>query len=336
MNDKFLSLGAVVVFSIVLPGVVLLGLFMLLDPGLKTQSATSLTAIVFTAGFCSNAIGHFAGIVFRSIFKNFQGIPFNSIYLRSYAISRDKAEMLRKDAEFWFSIHCMYWNTAFGLPIVLLLAKSSTAVWVLGIAFALLLICLSVSILQGILDLTSRGYDLTSSSTHGFSVSETKSVRLMRQNDIDSVVAILTAKHNAANIWYSESKDEFKKTVCQWLNNPKLAVFVAEGPTGMVAAVLKLRRWSHGKKRHVAWIGPLAVLPELHRNGYGKALITHALSVCKASGIERVEMNAPVDAEPIINLAKSTGFVVEGTLRKALKRESGDYVDLFQFAKCSI
>lgn len=336
MNDKFLSLGAVVVFSIVLPGIVLLGLFMLLDRNLMAQSATSLSAIAITTGFGSNVIGHFAGIVFRSIFRRFQGIPFRSIYLRSYDISKEKAEMLRKGAEFWFSIHCMYWNTAFGLPIILLVAKSSTNVWMLGMAFWAVLIGLSVAILQGILDLTSRCYDYKPSFSHSFSISETEPVRIMGQNDIESVFGILTAERNAGNIWHSESKNEFKNIVSEWLCNPKLVVFVSEGPDGRVTGVLKLRRFNHRKRRHVAWIGPLAVSPEHHRNGYGRALVTHALSVCEKSGIKRVEMIVPVDAGPIIGLAKSTGFVEEGTLRRALQRDNGDYIDLFQFAKCTI
>lgn len=335
MSDKFLSLGTVVVFSIILPGVILVGILTFLDPDLKSASIAYLTGAVVTIGFCSNVLGHFFGIVARSPFAEFRAIPFQKIYLASYEMEKTKAEMLRKDGEFWFSIYCLYWNVAWGLPIVWLLSDCmhSVTVWVGGIALFVTLLYLSVKVLGGILDLSSVANREQASIQSDLHVSENESARRMREKDINKVVTIVVAEENSDNIWYSEEVDDIKTIVAGWLKDPKLVVLVSVSLKKEVTGVVKLRRWHHSKKKHIAWIGPLAVSPSVYRKGYGRRLLSQALRVCTDSGIRRVELNAPVDATAMVQLLKSTGFVAEGTMRQALRRDSGEYVDVVQYSK---
>lgn len=113
------SLGALIVFAMLLPGVLGYGLTFFLFSKAETVSGTVIGAgsIILTIGFISNFYGHFIGIVYRRIlFKN--NFPFE-IYKTSYNLPEEIATRVRRDVDYWFSYYCWYWNSAIAIFLVL-------------------------------------------------------------------------------------------------------------------------------------------------------------------------------------------------------------------------
>ena len=83
-----------------------------------------------------------------------------------------------------------------------------------------------------------------------------------------------------------------------------------------------------GRAAHVAYLGILAVAPEVRGSGLAQRMMQEALDKLAASGIRRVELTVEADNPRAIAFYELFGFVHEGTQRAAYKRSSDDgFVD---------
>jgi RimJ/RimL family protein N-acetyltransferase len=339
MSDKFLSLGTVVVFSIVLPGVVLLGLAAYFDPALITKdiSAFYLSSVALVVGFTANGVGHAAGILFRKIVRKYSGVPFTQIYLKSYSLSEKDAALMRKDSEYWFSIYCLYWNTACGVPLVGFYYREQLGqnygLAVLLVIAVVILCYLSIHVLDGIIEISSMRLQPKTSPDFATPESLPGKIKFLQEEDINAVVDILSHPKNSPNIWYSLPRAEFVGIIRKWTEDSSLACLTVRDDQGIPVGFAKVRKWVHDKRKHVAWIGPVAVHPDCWRKGYGADLLNAIDAVCRSSKIHRLEVMVPEDAKGIRGLLKKLGFQEEGTQRHAIRRGDGNYTDIIQYAK---
>jgi len=96
---------------------------------------------------------------------------------------------------------------------------------------------------------------------------------------------------------------------------------------GMVQGFYKVQRHL-GRAAHVAYLGILAVAPEVRGSGLAQRMMQEALDKLAASGIRRVELTVEADNPRAIAFYEHFGFVHEGTQRAAYKRSSDDgFVD---------
>jgi GNAT superfamily N-acetyltransferase len=130
-------------------------------------------------------------------------------------------------------------------------------------------------------------------------VIQDKSIAWLAPSDTASLIEILTEPKGIENLWHAKSKREMAFVVAKWLKNENLYCFVKHNRDGSLAGFLKLRRWEHERRKHVAWIGPLAVAESARRQGCATALLTETMEFCKSIGVSRIEIMAPEDATEI-------------------------------------
>ena len=83
-----------------------------------------------------------------------------------------------------------------------------------------------------------------------------------------------------------------------------------------------------GRAAHVAYLGTLAVAPEVRGSGLARRMMQEALAKLAASGIRRVELTVEADNPRAIAFDERFGFAHEGTQRAAYKRSSDEgFVD---------
>lgn len=83
-----------------------------------------------------------------------------------------------------------------------------------------------------------------------------------------------------------------------------------------------------GRAAHVAYIGTLAVAPEVKGRGVARAMFEDAIARLRRAGIRRVELTVEADNLRAIAFYQRFGFSHEGTQRAAYKRADDDgYVD---------
>lgn len=83
-----------------------------------------------------------------------------------------------------------------------------------------------------------------------------------------------------------------------------------------------------GRAAHVAYLGTLAVAPEVQGQGIASAMMEEALARLRSAGITRVELAVEADNPRAIAFYERLGFVHEGTQRAAYKRAGDDaFVD---------
>lgn len=98
-------------------------------------------------------------------------------------------------------------------------------------------------------------------------------------------------------------------------------------PEGSVAGFYKATRLP-GRVHHVVQLGTLAVDPEIHGRGLGRAMVEDAIQHFRAEGIRRVELFAESDNQVALAFYNRLGFVHEGTLKDFYKRaHENHYVD---------
>jgi RimJ/RimL family protein N-acetyltransferase len=110
---------------------------------------------------------------------------------------------------------------------------------------------------------------------------------------------------------------------------PHAAVFVAEGPEGIVGR-LSVGRDPHPASAHVADLG-LMVAAERRRTGVGTALLRQAVAWARRAGVRKLELHVFPHNEPAIELYERFGFEREGFRRNHYRRGDG-YVDAILMA----
>ena len=110
---------------------------------------------------------------------------------------------------------------------------------------------------------------------------------------------------------------------------PHAAVFVAEGPEGIVGR-LSVGRDPHPASAHVADLG-LMVAAERRRKGVGSALLRQAVAWARRAGVRKLELHVFPHNEPAIELYERFGFEREGYRRNHYRRGDG-YVDAILMA----
>ncbi|MCQ4263518.1 GNAT family N-acetyltransferase [Stutzerimonas stutzeri] len=96
---------------------------------------------------------------------------------------------------------------------------------------------------------------------------------------------------------------------------------------GVVQGFYKVQRHL-GRAAHVAYLGTLAVAPEVKGSGLARRMMQEAIDKLAASGIRRVELTVEADNPRAIAFYERFGFAYEGTQRAAYKRSSDEgFVD---------
>jgi ribosomal protein S18 acetylase RimI-like enzyme/NTP pyrophosphatase (non-canonical NTP hydrolase) len=113
-----------------------------------------------------------------------------------------------------------------------------------------------------------------------------------------------------------------KKTSWQWL---VLLESANEAPSRVIGE-LSLNRLRPALCNHVAILS-LGIHPEFQRQGLGKALMTVAIEMAEAEGIERLELYTREDNHGAQALYRWFGFSVEGRRRGFVRTPAGDMVD---------
>lgn len=80
--------------------------------------------------------------------------------------------------------------------------------------------------------------------------------------------------------------------------------------------------------RHKAVIG-IAVRRDYWSMGIGRRLMNALIGWCRTQGLAKVELTVDAENQRAFSLYTSLGFVVEGTIRKALRLADGTYRDTY-------
>lgn len=119
-------------------------------------------------------------------------------------------------------------------------------------------------------------------------------------------------------------RSAFGKVFDPLFESASFYVFEVEG---IVQGFYQVRRHL-GRAAHVAYLGTLAVAPEMMGTGLAKVMMEDALTRLRRAGIRRVELTVEADNGRAIAFYERVGFVHEGTQRAAYKRVSDEgYVD---------
>jgi RimJ/RimL family protein N-acetyltransferase len=112
--------------------------------------------------------------------------------------------------------------------------------------------------------------------------------------------------------------------------HPHAAVFVAEGPEGIIGR-LSVARDPHPASDHVADLG-LMVAKDRRRQGVGRALMEAAERWAQEVGVRKLELHVFPHNTAAIALYETLGYEREG-LRRAHYRRTGGFLDAILMAK---
>jgi RimJ/RimL family protein N-acetyltransferase len=134
--------------------------------------------------------------------------------------------------------------------------------------------------------------------------------------DADALVDHGRAVAGENDLWltYDRSRGDERRNVKSLRRDPNVAVFVAEGPDGVVGR-LSIARDRGPYSSHVAELG-LMVAANARRRGIGTALMEEAAKWARGSGITKLELTVFPHNEPAIALYRKLGFREEGLLRR--------------------
>lgn len=96
-------------------------------------------------------------------------------------------------------------------------------------------------------------------------------------------------------------------------------LFYQEGGVNLGIFTLTYGKW---RRRHVAVIGALAVLPGHQGKGVASRMMSAVFALLKERSISRLELIVESDNPKAIKLYRKLGFEFEGTLRNYLKRDN--------------
>jgi len=89
-------------------------------------------------------------------------------------------------------------------------------------------------------------------------------------------------------------------------NKEMIVLLVGDNPDGF--AQLRFRPWVYSAGLH-CYLEELYVVPELRRNGLGRALLEAAMGTARGEGAENMELSTSEDDEAARRLYESAGFI---------------------------
>jgi L-amino acid N-acyltransferase YncA len=127
---------------------------------------------------------------------------------------------------------------------------------------------------------------------------------------------------------YAFSADTTEHDAVAYFLAPDITAFVAENE-GRVIGVYKLIPNRSGRGSHVA-NASFMVDPAAQGRGTGRAMGEHCLDQARREGYEAMQFNFVVSTNAAaVALWKSLGFEIVGTLPKAFRHATLDYVDAY-------
>ncbi|MDE3015650.1 MAG: GNAT family N-acetyltransferase [Pseudomonadota bacterium] len=129
---------------------------------------------------------------------------------------------------------------------------------------------------------------------------------------------------------YSYTREEMtpERSLAYFMTAPGTHCYIAETKKGEMAGFYTVRPNRTGRGGHVA-NASFIVHPEHRRRGIGRKMGEHALKTAKKLGYKAMQFNFVVSINEVaINLWKSLGFSVVGTLPKGFRHASKGLVDV--------
>lgn len=129
---------------------------------------------------------------------------------------------------------------------------------------------------------------------------------------------------------YSYTREEMtpERSLAYWVSAPGTQCFLAEDD-GVFAGVCAIRPNRTGRGGHVA-NASFIVHPAHRGKGVARMMGKHALASAKKEGYEAMQFNFVVSANEVaVNLWKSLGFVIVGTLPKGYRHAKLGLVDVY-------
>lgn len=153
-------------------------------------------------------------------------------------------------------------------------------------------------------------------------------IRAARLEDFEEIYAIFCRVLSEGKT-YSYTLEEMtpERSLGYWISSPGTHCIVAD-VGGKVAGVGAIRPNRTGRAHHVA-NASFVVHPEYRRMGIARALCKKALSMAKKQKYKSMQFNFVVSVNEIaIELWKSLGFSIVGTLPKGFKHATKGMVDV--------
>ncbi len=154
-------------------------------------------------------------------------------------------------------------------------------------------------------------------------------LRDARLEDFEEIYAIFCQVLDEGKT-YSYSRKEMtpERSLAYWMTAPGTHCYVAD-VGGKVAAMAAVRPNRTCHADHVA-NASFIVSPDYRRMGIARALGAHALKQAKKLGYKAMQFNFVVSTNKIaVDLWKSLGFKVVGTLPKGFRHASKRLVDVY-------
>ncbi len=154
-------------------------------------------------------------------------------------------------------------------------------------------------------------------------------LRAARLEDFEEIYDIFCQVLNEGKT-YSYTLEEMTpdRSLAYWISAPGTQCVVAD-VKGKVAGVAAIRPNRTGRAGHVA-NASFIVHPGFRRLGIARALGKRALLMAKKEGYKAMQFNFVVSVNTVaVELWKSLGFVVVGTLPKGFRHASKKLVDVY-------
>lgn len=128
MGDFAASLGRMLIFSTLLPGVLACAAMMVLFPEIPIGgfSTIQISFAVFGVGFLANALGHFTEIVVSKMFRKWPKTPYSELIEVLPKVEAQLSGILTHDIDYLECLHVWYWNSG-----IVLLLSGIARVWVI-------------------------------------------------------------------------------------------------------------------------------------------------------------------------------------------------------------
>ena len=154
-------------------------------------------------------------------------------------------------------------------------------------------------------------------------------IRPARLEDFEEIYAIFCQVLEEGKT-YSYTLEEMtpERSLAYWISAPGTHCFVAD-VKGKVAGVAAIRPNRTGRAHHVA-NASFIVHHHFRKMGIARSLGKKALQLAKKEGYKAMQFNFVVSVNEVaVNLWKSLGFVIVGTLPKGFKHADKGLVDVY-------